>query len=427
MSLLLDVDPRAPKKVNQHQRVGEDYRELFLRETPMPQHLRTFRQLYRMTPDCYKFMKSLIMEKTDVFCTTQDSFGTPGVVDDIKLLSALYHLASGAPFTAVGAFYDISNGSAGRFFDNFLTHGRDALSAFLAEVTPEEAVEIVAVHEKEHGLPGYLGSLDCCRWMWEMCPDSHRVAHLGKEGKPSLILEAVASRDLRVLWYSFGSPGSYNDLNVLKNSRIITRYLEGSYPEVEYELAGKKYFQPYMMVDGIYPEWSIFVKSYAFKERNKDDADEVRFNRRQEGVRKDVERLFGVLQKRFKIFRIPCNKRSKERISQTMELMLALHNMIVAWQKKTGKDDPLLEEVMEDVDSSYSEEQDEEGRPSKRTRHNAGISMEHGPTEEDEDFEDLQGTNVSYSERLKILMNKTAHLQLRQDLKCELAAQRTPK
>ena len=217
-----DVDSRAPKKPNQHREVGEGYREMFLKETPMPQHLRTFRQLYRMTPDCYKFMKGLIMAKTDVFHTTEDSFGTPGVVDDIKLLSALYHLASGAPFTAIGAFYDISNGSAARFFDNFLIHGRNALLPFLAEVTPEEAVEVVAVHEKEHGLPGYLGSLDCCRWMWEMCPDSNRVAHIGKEGT-SLILEAVASNDLRVLWYNFGSSGSYNDLNVLKKSRIITR------------------------------------------------------------------------------------------------------------------------------------------------------------------------------------------------------------
>ena len=48
----------------------------------------------------------------------------------------------------------------------------------------------------------------------------------------------------------------------------------------------------YYLVDGIYPEWKIFVKTISHPVSRKDQ----HFASKQEAQRKDVERAFGVLQ-----------------------------------------------------------------------------------------------------------------------------------
>jgi len=48
----------------------------------------------------------------------------------------------------------------------------------------------------------------------------------------------------------------------------------------------------YYFADGIYPLWLTFVKTIHAQQRNK----RKHFAKTQESVRKDVERVFGVLQ-----------------------------------------------------------------------------------------------------------------------------------
>jgi hypothetical protein len=62
-----------------------------------------------------------------------------------------------------------------------------------------------------------------------------------------------------------------------------------------------KYTIGYYLADGIYSTWATFVKRYSNPQGNK----KVHFTKAQEGVRKDVERAFGVLQARFAMVRGP--------------------------------------------------------------------------------------------------------------------------
>ena len=57
----------------------------------------------------------------------------------------------------------------------------------------------------------------------------------------------------------------------------------------------------YYLADGIYPQWSTFVKTIPSPQGNK----RAHFAKQQESARKDVERAFGVLQARFAIVRRP--------------------------------------------------------------------------------------------------------------------------
>ena len=103
--------------------------------------------------------------------------------------------------------------------------------------------------------------------------------------------------------------GSHNDINVLQRSPVFSRLAEGNALEVNYKISGHTYTKGYYLADGIYPEWSTFVKTVS----NPSD-DNVILNKKnmkalfvqqQESCRKDVERAFGVLQCRWAIVRHP--------------------------------------------------------------------------------------------------------------------------
>ena len=49
----------------------------------------------------------------------------------------------------------------------------------------------------------------------------------GHKQEPTIILEAVASKDLWIWHAFFGMPGSHNDINVLHRSPIFARLAEG--------------------------------------------------------------------------------------------------------------------------------------------------------------------------------------------------------
>ncbi|CAL8133730.1 unnamed protein product [Prunus armeniaca] len=60
---------------------------------------------------------------------------------------------------------------------------------------------------EERGFPDMLGSLDCMHWEWKNCLMSHHGAYTGHHGRPTIILEAVASYDTWIWHANFRMPG----------------------------------------------------------------------------------------------------------------------------------------------------------------------------------------------------------------------------
>nr|XP_043626183.1 protein ALP1-like [Erigeron canadensis] len=169
-------------------------------------------------------------------------------------------------------------------------------------------------------------SIDCMHWPWEMCPAAWRGTYTsGHVGRPSLILQAVASNDLRMWNAYFGQQGSHNDINVFEASPILEEIINGLAPSVPFSANGNHYEKGYYLGDDIYPEYATFVKTFS------DPIDEKRrlFKKKQEWARKGIERAFGVLKKRWKVLKHLALYWNKKAIQDVCYVCIILHNMIL--------------------------------------------------------------------------------------------------
>ncbi|CAN7076859.1 unnamed protein product, partial [Brassica oleracea var. botrytis] len=147
------------------------------------------------------------------------------------------------------------------------------------------------------GFLGMIGSIDCMHWEWKNCPTAWRGQY---------------TRTL-------------NDINVLDRSPVFDDILQGRAPRVNFKVNNHKYRMAYYLTDGIYPNLSTFIQSIPLPQRPKAEL----FARRQESVRKYVERAFGILQARFAVVKNPALLWDKEKIEKIMKTCVILHNMIV--------------------------------------------------------------------------------------------------
>ncbi|GJS36243.1 RNA-directed DNA polymerase, eukaryota, reverse transcriptase zinc-binding domain protein [Tanacetum coccineum] len=99
-------------------------------------------------------------------------------------------------------------------------------------------------------------------------------------------------------------------------------------------------------------EWAVLKKSY-FAADGQHERKRIRYKQAHEAARKDVERAFGVLKKKWAIVRTPARSRSLKRITHLMYTCIILHNMI---RKEKGK------AIFPDF---YPEEQHREDDPGK--------------------------------------------------------------
>ena len=81
----------------------------------------------------------------------------------------------------------------------------------------------------------------------------------------------------------------------------------------------------YYLVDGIYPNWSTFVKTISCPQGLK----KKHFSKAQESARKYVERAFWVIQARFAIVRGPARFGDEETLADIMKACIITHNMVI--------------------------------------------------------------------------------------------------
>jgi hypothetical protein len=144
---------------------------------------------------------------------------------------------------------------------------------------------------RQEGFPGMIGSIDCMHCEWSSCLTALHGMYKDHKGKPTMILEAVATEDFRIWHAYFGLSGSHNDINVLQRSPVFDDLANGRAPPVEFNVNGNIYNIGYYLADGIYLDWDTLIKTISAPISNKHKV----YAQWQEACRKDVERAFSVL------------------------------------------------------------------------------------------------------------------------------------
>ena len=277
-----------------------------------------FRKTYRITVGRFnKLLKKFKWQRK------ADGSGRLQTYPSIMILSALRQLASGNSSLMFAAKdYGISRQSMDLYLMRFCDR---LIKLYSKEYLEFKWEEVVKTNEEVHGVPGMLGSLDCTHIKWNMCPAGYKGSYSGRKKRPTVILEAVVDAKLRFVHHFVGYPGACNDLNVLRGSPIMELIESDKYPKVSYKLGEEEFERPFIMVDGIYPKWSLFSSTVPHPTNER----ERLYKTFQEALRKDVERAFGILKKQWKILFHPVLKKRRSFFNKIVIACLILHNMNV--------------------------------------------------------------------------------------------------
>lgn len=266
-----------------------------------------------------------------------DCTGRIGITPLIKIICALKMISYGLPADMADDMFDISETTANLCLESFCAAVMNGLGfRYLRDPTAEDIARIERSFAAA-GFPGCIGCLDCAGWGWKNCPVALQGIMKGKSGKAEIRMEVICDLDLWIWSFQFGLPGAFNDLNILETSNHFAKVLSGSFPPVspKYRIDGNEFNWFYYLTDGIYPEWRIFIQSIQDSTNRKDK----HFSSAQEAIRKSVERVFGVLFKRFKLLFVACEYWSVDKMKSIATTAVILHNMIVEARRSSYTSD----------------------------------------------------------------------------------------
>ncbi|XP_022000178.1 uncharacterized protein LOC110897728 [Helianthus annuus] len=122
-------------------------------------------------------------------------------------------------------------------------------------------------------------------------------------------------------------PSSLNDINIIHHSPIFNDRINGIGPKGTFFVNGVEYKYVYYLVNGIYHEYVVFVKS--FSRDGTLDPKRIKFSKVHMAERKDIERASGVLQKMWRVLSMSCRLHEKDQIRNVMYVCIILHDMIL--------------------------------------------------------------------------------------------------
>ncbi|XP_013596032.1 PREDICTED: putative nuclease HARBI1 [Brassica oleracea var. oleracea] len=352
---LVDVQAKKPKRRAYIERDREQGHNLlwndYFKENPTYQP-EMFRRRFRMNKPLFLRIVDALTNEVPYFQQRRNAHGRYGLSTLQKCTAAIRMLAYGQSGDTYDEYLRLGESTALLCLDNF-TNAIIQLfgDEYLRRPTADDLQRLLDIGELR-GFPGMVGSIDCMHWEWKNCPTAWRGQYTRGSGKPTIILEAVASQDLWIWHAFFGLPGTLNDINVLDRSPVFDDILQGRAPKVNFKVNNHNYRMAYYLTDGIYPKWSTFIQSISLPQTPRAQL----FAQHQEAVRKDVERAFGVLQARFAIVKNPALLWDKEKIGRIMRCCVILHNMIV--EDERDRFTQYDTDVFESGESSRSSEVD---------------------------------------------------------------------
>nr|GEV16855.1 hypothetical protein [Tanacetum cinerariifolium] len=231
------------------------------------------------------------------FHSNMDCAGRQGISRLLKCTSAIRQLAYDVHADFLDKYMQISERTSRTALDHFCQAVMHIYGPeFLRKPMVTDIEKLYRHHEEKHGFPRMFRSLDCTDW--ECCC----VIRL-------------------MIWHAFFDVvGSNNAIHVLYQSPLFNDLKTGRAPEISFVANGVTYQSGYYLVDGIYPELAPLIKT--IPKLADDDHKRILYKQKQESARKDVERAFGVLKKKWAILANPTRALKKKNYACDSSLSL---------------------------------------------------------------------------------------------------------
>jgi hypothetical protein len=275
---------------------------------------------------------------------------------ELKVLAVLRRLGRGGPFDDCWDGSGMHEETARIFFHDFC----EKFTATLFHVyvkpptTPDEVKKVTTMY-KLLGFPGAIGSIDCVHVQWDKCPVSLRSICKGKEGYPSLVYQACVDHTKKILAVTSSHYGSRNDKTIVKYDEHVMKVKDGElYSSEKFHLYNsegelEEHEGLYFICDGGYHKWRCLQCPM----KHTSDLASAHFSTCLESVRKDVECVFGILKKRFRILKNAVELHNQKEIDNVFFTCCILHNVLHHYDGYDVRWEEHIEWDNQDPDGEY--------------------------------------------------------------------------
>ena len=126
----------------------------------------------------------------------KDALGKLGISSLQKCTAAIRVLAYGTAADTVDEYLRLGESTTRKCVEHFVEGIINLFGdEYLRRPIPADLQRLLDIGEYR-GFPRMIGSIDCMHWEWKNCPTAWKGQYSRGSGKPTIVLEAVASYDL---------------------------------------------------------------------------------------------------------------------------------------------------------------------------------------------------------------------------------------
>ena len=215
-----------------------------------------------------------------------------------RVAIALWRLAGGASFRAIGTHFDVGKSTCVAITKEFCKAlNRLAINYIKFPSNGDETARAIALFQDESKIPQAVGAIDGTHI--EIIAPDQPFDYFDRHHRYSVTMQAVVGENLMFLDTAIGYPGSMHDARILRASNIFTKAENGEIlKEPAITLNGVK-VRPLLLGDGAYPLLPWLLKPYPITVIL--NCSQRRFNKTLSSARSTVECAFGLLKARWRI------------------------------------------------------------------------------------------------------------------------------
>ena len=174
-----------------HMQLWNDY---FSEDATYPSHM--FRCRFRMNKPLFMRIVDRLSAEIPYFQQRRDATGRFGHSPLQKATAAIRMMAYGCPADAVDEYLRLGETTTLLCLEHFVQGIIDLFGdEYLRRPTPEDLQGILDIGEIRE-FPRMIESIDCMHWEWKNYPTAWKGQYTRGSGKPTIVLETVASHDL---------------------------------------------------------------------------------------------------------------------------------------------------------------------------------------------------------------------------------------